>query len=189
MGSPGAADGQSDCTKCPCGRQRKSLSSPHLSIKSTLCLSNDFRQTTAQNQAPGDWHAWLFVGSGSFSSPQEPLLLGLDPASLLQAEASLQQAAGVGRDGETLLEPTPLKTSLTHRTRSCPSPRSQLCDFSQPRREREASPLLPQAESAVVPAHTRMMAERKRKFFDCKSMFLNPFSLTQVSLPLPHTSL
>lgn len=35
----------------------------------------------------------------------------------------------------------------------------------------------------------RMMAERKRKFFNCKSMFLNPFSRTQVSLPLPHTSL
>lgn len=163
VGSPGAADGQSDCTKCPCGSCRKSLSSPHPSIKSTLCLSNDFWQTTAPNQAPGDWHTWLFVGSGSFSSPQEPLLLGLDPASLLQAEASLQQAAGVGRDAETLLEPTPPKTSLTHRARSCSSPRSQLCDFSQPRQEREASPVLPQAESAAVPAHTRFCKDDGRE--------------------------
>lgn len=169
--------------KCPCGSHRKSVSSPHPSIKSTLCLSNDFLQTTAQNQAPRDWHVRLFVGSGSYSSPPQE--------TSAPGAGSLQQAAGVGRDGEALLEPTLPKTSLTHRARSCPSPCSQLRDLSQPRREREASPLLPQAESAAV-LHTqgfaRVMAERKRKLFACKCMLLNPFSLTQVSLPLPHAS-
>lgn len=85
---------------------------------------------------------------------------------------SLQQAAGVGRDGETLLEPTLPKTSLTHSARSCPSPCSQLRDLSQPRREREASPLLPQAESAAVPAHTRFCKDdgREKKEAVCLQM-------------------